>query len=885
MNAWVGWCGGGFRAARGMALVLAMSGLWTPARAQDPPAVLDRTVGLELREVSLGDALNQIQRVTGAALVFSPDFVPVNRIVSCPCADRTLSAALDHLLSGTNLTFNALGNQVRILPEPTTQQEAIVGVVAGLVLNRADGKPVPNALIQLSDGRGSLSNENGRFILVNIPPGMYSVTVTGLGWEPSTVDSIRVTAGGAATVEIRLTRRVIPLSALVISPGTFVILDEAQSVSLQTLSREQIETVPQVGEDVFRSLKRLPGVASGDISTRLFLRGGHDRETLILLDGMELYEPYHLKDFEGALGIVDINTIGGIDLHSGGFPVEFGDRAAGVFDMETRNPPTEGTRTTLGLSITNATVMSQGAFADGRGQWLFSGRRGYLDIALALTDADPGFSPVYYDFLGKVKYQLGSRHLLSAHFLQAGDDLELDPDALLDEDEEGELATGWGNTYGWLTWKAFFTPRVRAQTVASGGSVSRSRVGYMSEPGRNAGPEFLDVSDEADFEFFGIKQDWTVDLTDRLAFRTGFLFNRLLGHYDYRSFSRTLIAGESGDLVGIPDSLNVDLDPDGTEYEAYGALRMQPTPWLTTEAGVRYDNRSHTGDSDLSPRLHAMVNLGENTTLRAGWGVYQQSQGMHELEASDGETAFARSERAEQIAAGIEHRLDNGLQARVELYHRSVENPRRMYLNLWREILPFPELDGDRVRVDPEEARARGLEVLLRKDGEQFDWSASYSLGSTEALIHGDWVPQYWDQRHAVSVTVGWRPSPKWSVSAAWQAHSGWPFTPQIIEFDTLSVFQDEGLESALRWREEFGDLNSDRLPAYHRLDLRVTRRFALAGSNLDIYLDLFNAYDQQNLRSYDYGTQFIGNDLKWIRYPDEELLPILPSIGFRWEF
>jgi hypothetical protein len=51
------------------------------------------------------------------------------------------------------------------------------------------------------------------------------------------------------------------------------------------------------------------------------------------------------------------------------------------------------------------------------------------------------------------------------------------------------------------------------------------------------------------------------------------------------------------------------------------------------------------------------------------------------------------------------------------------------------------------------------------------------------------------------------------------------------------------------------------------------------------LYLDLFNAYDQPNLRSYDYSVRVIGNELKWVRVPDEGLLPLLPSIGFRWEF
>jgi hypothetical protein len=280
-----------------------------------------------------------------------------------------------------------------------------------------------------------------------------------------------------------------------------------------------------------------------------------------------------------------------------------------------------------------------------------------------------------------------------------------------------------------------------------------------------------------------------------------------------------------------------------------------------------------------------MVDLGERTKLRAGWGVYQQSQGMHELEAGNGETTFTPSERALQTALGLEHELSNGIRGRLELYHRRVERPRRMYVNLWREILPFPELDGDRVRFDPTESRALGAEFLVRREGESWDWSGSYALSSTETRIAGVWVPQYWDQTHAFALTLGWRPTPKWTVTGAFQLHSGWPFTPQIIHFDTLTVFQDGGLASPLRWRKEFGDFNSDRLPAYHRLDLRVTRSFQVGRGTVDVYLDLFNAYNQQNLRSFEYGTDVVDGVLKWKRWPDEELMPLLPSIGFRWEF
>jgi outer membrane receptor protein involved in Fe transport len=856
----------------------------TPPNQQAREDILQRIVALDLTDVTLSDALSQIRRSTGIGLIYSPDLLPSKGTVSCPCQERTLGQALELILQGTGLTFSASSTQVRIVPRAQPPQGPPAGNIAGLVQNASDGNPVPNAMVQLSDGRGSLTNKNGHFILLNVPPGTYSLRVTGLGWEPREVADIQVEDGGTATVEVALIRRVIPLSALIVAPGTFGILDEVSDFALQTLTREQIETFPQLGEDVFRSLRRLPGVASGDISTKLHLRGGRDREVLYVLDGMELYEPYHLKDFDGTLGVIDVQAIGGIDLHAGGFPVDFGDRMAGVFDMETRKPPVEGTRTALGLSITNASFMSRGAFAQGKGQWLLSARRGYMDIALALTDVNDGISPKYYDVLGKFEYQLGSKHLVSAHFLHAGDKLDLAQDAL-DGGSLGDVSTGWGNTYGWLTWKAFFSPRFRARTLVSGGRISRRRHGFMEEPGRIEGPEAALVSDEGSFDFVGLKHDWTVDFTDRFAARAGVSVKGLWADFDYLHWARNLVADHTGERVGQTDTIQVRLDPTGTDVGGYLAARFQPVSWATAEVGVRHDRHSHTDDSDLSPRVHAVFDLTDRTTLRAGWGRYNQSQGMNELEVADGETEFAPSEQATQVALGVEHRLENGIKARFEVYTREIARPRREYLNLWREILAFPELEGDRVRVDPTEARAKGFEVLISQDGPAWDWSGSYVLAESEDHIDDVWVPRFMDQRHALNLTVGYHPNSNWTLSGAWHIHSGWPFTPQEIHFDTLTVFRGEGENWPMNWREEFGPLNSHRLPAYHRLDLRATRRFELRRGTLDVYVDLFNAYNQPNLRSYDYNLEWRDNRNMYIRNPDEGLLPILPSIGFRWEF
>jgi hypothetical protein len=206
-------------------------------------------------------------------------------------------------------------------------------------------------------------------------------------------------------------------------------------------------------------------------------------------------------------------------------------------------------------------------------------------------------------------------------------------------------------------------------------------------------------------------------------------------------------------------------------------------------------------------------------------------------------------------------------------------------VNLWRDILAFPELDGDRVKLEPAEARAQGVELYVQKDGETWDWSASYSLSSSEDLVEGEWIPRMMDQPHALSLTAAYRPNLRWRLSAAWQYRSGWPFTPQMIHYDTLSVFQDQGYIWPLRWKEEFGSVNSTRLPDYHRLDLRITREFAIRRSRLELYLDVFNAYDQPNLRSYSYGTRRIHGYDRWVQESGDEMMPIIPSLGFRWSF
>src|SRR5262249_8079906 len=130
------------------------------------------------------------------------------------------------------------------------------------------------------------------------------------------------------------------------------------------LTREGIERTPHVADDPYRILTRLPGTAAGDVSTAFHLRGGVEDETLVLLDGQEIRQPYHLRAFQNLLTVFDVKAIGGVELSTGGFPAEHGTKMSGVLDIVSLTPR-DKPHGSIALSFLSADVLTDGSLAGG----------------------------------------------------------------------------------------------------------------------------------------------------------------------------------------------------------------------------------------------------------------------------------------------------------------------------------------------------------------------------------------------------------------------------------------------------------------------------------------------------------------------------------------
>ena len=629
---------------------------------------LGMRVTMSFAATSIADAVSAIAKQAGLSLTYDPSLPGLDAQVTLDLTRASAGAAILRVLERAPIqAMVSTSGQVVLVPRPTTRR---AGVVSGTIRDAQTQQPVTGARVELVGTRFStISRERGDFSLGVVPNGTYSARITRMGFRAVELSQIRVSADAELpSIEVPLQHVPVALATVVVTPGYFGLM-ESSLAAPRTMSRERIETVPQIGEDIYRAVNRLPGVTSTDFSADFAVRGGSGSELYATLDGLELIEPFHLKDLGGGLSIIDSRAIGGVELITGGFSSEYGDRLTGVFGMRSVDPTTEGARTSIGLSVMNARVMSQGKFGEGRGGWLVSARRGYLDLALRLANAADSLEPRYYDVFAKVQYDFGRAGRVALHALDAGDAM-----TYLDSPDPS-IRSRYRSSYGWVTWNSDVGSRVRQRTVASLGRLTWSRDG---DGVARDGSSTAFVADRRDMNVGGVRQDWSIDVTRRLLFKVGAEARHGSANYDYFSAVRDdLFDPVIRTVEPTWDTTAVTASPSGSRMTLYAAPRIQLATSLTAEIGVRFDHVSHTDDNVVSPRLNLAWQPRVGTSVRGAWGTYWQSQSLSAMQAQDGVDQFYPAERAEHRVLGLEQALPNGLTGRVEAYDRRIRTSAR----------------------------------------------------------------------------------------------------------------------------------------------------------------------------------------------------------------
>jgi len=707
----------------------------------------------------------------------------------------------------------------------------------------------------------------GIYEYADVSPGRYQFSIEAPGYQTVT-RFVNVWPGETTVISVGMDVAKPEIETIAVSASRYEILSDLAS-SRFALDQRTIQNMPDVGEDPMRVVQRLPGAAASGASAKTHFRGGEESEIGIMLNGHGLFDPFHIRDYQSIFSAIDSRAIEGVEVYTGGFPVRFGDRMSGLVLMESLESM-NSRHTEIGVSSFNSSFLTAGNEADR--SWLVSARRGNLDLIIR-----PEFgSPSYYDVFGEFSYDVSPNATFSVNALFADDSVEV-----VLETEPAELERVFSKTRNaqlWLQLDSRWSSDLTSKLVLSGITFDNKRNGSLGD----AEKIVASVHDDREVEQFSFRQDWTWNSSKSHLMQWGIEATYSKARYDYAN---------SAEYFGLPAmfedqpesmSLTASAEPSGSSYSLYYSDRWRVSPKTMLEWGLRWDDQTYTdlsSDAQLSPRINLMRVLGQNTELRLSWGRYHQSQGINDLQIEDGITNFWPAQKADHMIAGIRHLIRDKYSLRVEMFRKEMHDVRPRFENLFDPLGLIPEIQPDRVRLDPTNASSKGLEISIDRSNGPFTWWASYTLSEATDRINGIDEDRSWDQRHAFQGGLAWT-NQKWDVALATSIHSGWPATDLVLVEDGVD---DEG-------EPEFvaitGPRNAEQLGTFASLDFRISRKWKLQRGTFMAFFEISNLTNRSNECCIDWDfeeDEDTGEDVfeRGLDY----WMPILPAIGVLWEF
>ena len=638
------------------------------------------------------------------------------------------------------------------------------------------------------------------------------------------------------------------LEKIVVTPGRFTIY-EGTSTRI-AISKQEIEQFPLVDNDVMRAGHVFPGVVSSDYSARFSVRGGEKGDISVRLDGMELYDPYHLQDFGGAVSLIGLDLVQNTQLLMGGFPAEYGEKMSGVFDITTRTPNTEQFSANFGIDLINATAALEGPLTD-KGSWLLSARRGYIDLILALIDLEEDYNPQYADVYGKFTYQLTPSDTLTFNGLYGWD-----KNRIRLQDTDNNLDSLYNNSTVWTKWRHTFADSHWTDVFVFGGISNQERTSGQAD------------SDDRNFRFFGTKAELTANLFEDHTVRTGVTWRQLTAQYQYNVQER-----QAG--INVYKPILADVDDSGSEFSAFLQDEWQLHSKLALNIGGRYVYQQYREEGtqryEIGPRVALAIKPTSNLILRGAWGIYHQPVSLLGVPVEDGIETVGRAENATHYIIGAEYTPTDNFFVRVEGYYNTFDNLVGRLREFGRQ---------NQIFVPPQSGDARGLDVFMTHAvSNRLSWTLGYAYGIAEEVAGDETIFRQYDRRHAFAISSSYQFATTWHLYISWRFHTGEPRTPLIH----TKVLQD----GSILCNRQFGATHSERMPAYHSLDFRITKRSPYRRWELSWYFQILNLYNQRNLDQYAFSEvrDEETNTLIDCAVDGEPQLPILPTLGVTVRF
>ena len=766
--------------------------------------------------------------------------------------------------------------------------------IKGSVIDKASRQPLEfiNVLI-LGLGRGAVTDAEGHFNIQEVPPGIYRLQASAVGYKTVLTPEYIVSTKDL-TIQIETEENLTELEGVTVTASPFR-RDLESPVGLRIIGLQEIEKSPGANRDISRIVQSYPGVAFSPAGYRndLIVRGGSPSENRFYLDGVEIPNINHFSTqgaSGGPVGIINADLIREVNFYTGAFPADKGNSLSSVLDFKLRDGDMERNSLKATLGASEVSLSSNGHLGK-KTSYLVSVRQSYLQFLFDMLGLP--FLPTFTDAQFKLKTRFNTTNELTVLGLGGIDNMKLNTKL---DGEKAEYILSYlpkiqqeTFTLG-AVYRHYAGAHVQS-VVISHSYLNNRNTKYLNNDessAKNLSLKLRSVEQETKFRIenastFG---NWKVNLGANLDY----------SQYTNTTFQRVYIDG--GKTFDYHTYLGF------WRWGLFGTISYAtPDERFTTSLGVRTDANNFSsgmkGMSDqLSPRLSLSYRLTDGVYLSGNAGLYYQLPPYTGLGFKDNNgklvNKYLRYMRVSQESIGLSWRPRNTFELSIEGFYKKYDK------------IPFSIVDGiplackgndygvigNEALSSTSQGRAYGAEILMKwLIAKKLNLSTSFTLFKSEYRNNkeSEYIASAWDNRYIFNMSGTYNFPHNWSLGMKVSCIGGAPYTPYDIDKSSLvTAWNAQG-----RPYYDYGQYNTGRLPAFGQLDVRVDKTFYLKRCMLGFYIDLQNVTNSK-FRQPDIlmSTGVIENPSAPIaeqrykmKYISQKSGTLMPTLGITFEY
>ena len=714
--------------------------------------------------------------------------------------------------------------------------------IKGTVIDKASRQPLEfiNVLV-LGLGRGGVTDAEGHFNIGEVPPGIYRLQASAVGYKTILTPEYIVSTKDL-TIQIETEENLTELEGVTVTASPFR-RDPESPVGLRIIGLQEIEKSPGANRDISRIVQSYPGVAFSPAGYRndLIVRGGSPSENRFYLDGVEIPNINHFSTqgaSGGPVGIINADLIREVNFYTGAFPTDRGNAMSSVLDFKLRDGDMERNSLKATLGASEVSLASNGHIGK-KTSYLVSVRQSYLQFLFDMLGLP--FLPTFTDAQFKLKTRFNANNELTILGLGGIDNMKLNTKL------DGEKAE----------YILSYLPKIQQETFTLG-AVYRHYAGIHVQSVvvshsylNNRNTKYLNndesSADNLSLKLRSVEQETKFRIKNTSTFvnwKINFGANLDYSQYTNTTFQRVYI--DEGRTFDYHTYLGM------WRWGIFGTINYATTDErFTASLGVRTDANNFSsgmkgmGDQ-LSPRLSLSYRLTDGLYLSGNAGLYYQLPPYTGLGFKDNNGAwvnkYLRYMSVSQESLGLSWHPGNTFELSAEGFYKQYDK------------IPFSIADGiplackgndygvigNEALSSTAQGRAYGIEILMKwLIAKKLNLASSFTLFKSEYRNNkqSEYIASAWDNRYIFNMSGTYNFPHNWSLGMKISCIGGAPYTPYDVEKSSLvTAWNAQG-----RPYYDYTKYNTGRLPAFSQLDVRVDKTFYLKRCMLGFYIDLQN--------------------------------------------